>query len=128
MLGCAMSHLQIWNEIANNTRMNENDYYIVLEDDVHARYNPADPEKAHHFQTAFDEINKNAKYDTAWDLLYYGFTQDIDLYSDQWVWPNAKRFSATPRSHGGGGVCIRYSQKGALKLLKFVHHTVFMSP
>ena len=51
----------------------------MLEDDVHAGYNPANPEKAHHFQTV-DEINKNAKYDTAWDLLYYGFTQDIDLY------------------------------------------------
>ena len=43
------------------------------------------------------------------------------------VWPNAKRFSATPQAMEAD-IYVRYSQKGAVKLLEFVRLHLYMSP
>ncbi len=120
VLGCAMSHLQIWNEIANNTNMNENNYYLIVEDDIRIRFNISTENNVNKYQNAFNNIYINAMNDKTWDILYYGFTQDIDVYNDEWVWPNAKRFSNTPRSQGGGTFAYGIRKKGALKLLNKV--------
>ena len=95
-----------------------------MEDDIRVRFNTNIATNIETHQLAFKNISENAANDESWDILYYGFTQDVDVYNDEWVWPNAKRFAKTPRSRGGGTFAYGLRKQGALKLLNRVraHH------
>ena len=124
VLGCAMSHLQIWSELASRTDMAESDFYLILEDDIKTIY----PDEPDTFPSDLFDLYANASADSSWDILYLGFTQDTDLYHDRWVWENAKRFSGSPRSNGGSTFAYALRRKGAMKLLKKVESTRVHEP
>ena len=116
-LGCAMSHVQIWAEIALQTNLPPEDFYLVIEDDAR----PLFKDDLAAFRAQFLEMYRLAARDHNWDIFYFGFTQDTDLYHDEWArgWgKRAKQFSSAPRSNGGSTFAYAVRRSGALKLLK----------
>ena len=116
-LGCAMSHVQIWAEIASHTDLPAKNFYLILEDDAR----PLHKDDSEAFRSQFLRIYDLAVRDPRWDILYLGFTEDTDIYHDKWVsgWgKHAKQFSSALRSNGGSTFAYALRRSGALKLLE----------
>ncbi len=113
LVGCALSHIQLWIDLLNS----DYDAFVVLEDDVD--FVPNFENKLYH---AYNEIK-----DTDWDLLYLGHhlykryatekTYDKKNYPTCEKW---NRLISITRSMGGTGGYI-VSKKGALGLLNFIN-------
>ena len=107
VLGCALSNIHIWQELAGRDDLADNDAYLILEDDIWFGDNFLD-----RWKTTWQSI----VHDSRWKWIYLGYSTDLDLYGDKFVHENVKEFSHTPRSIGGGtfGYAIR---KSAAKML-----------
>lgn len=102
VLGCAISHIDIWRDMIKKTDDDE-EVWMILEDDV---------EFTSLFPKKWPELWKTLKNDNRWDLLYLGYTDHEYKYGDPDVYPGVSRFrGGICRRHGGGtfGYCIRRS-------------------
>jgi glycosyltransferase involved in cell wall biosynthesis/GR25 family glycosyltransferase involved in LPS biosynthesis len=132
ILGCSLSNLMIWREMLNRADLLDNDFYIVLEDDVWFQPGAAagtgsvvGTETSSASQSPFLARWKLAYAgvadDDRWDWLYLGFSSDTQtiLHGDPFVAPGVVRFRrGVPRSFGGGTFGYAIRKRGARLLLE----------
>eukprot|EP00948_MAST-09A_sp_MAST-9A-sp1_P000080 g80.t1 len=128
VLGCAMSHLQIWYELAyERPDLNDSDAYLVLEDD-------ASPSPFLNIEQ--ENILESARVlrdDKEWNVIYLGGSDDFELYGEHFSNRSdiSQNFSSESfqilkmargsRSHGGGTVGYIIRKSGARIYLKRFH-------
>lgn len=114
MVGCAMSHIKLWIELAQSSFS----YFCIFEDDA---------EFVHDFNAKLETIKKNLP--SQWSLVYLGYhlrdkykTED---YYDKKASPILEKWGAvkslTYSLGGTSGYII--SKKGAIELLNFINKT-----
>jgi GR25 family glycosyltransferase involved in LPS biosynthesis len=108
VLGCSFSHFLLWESLIMNDNKKENDFMLILEDDITLTDNFI--EKLHNL---LDELVN----DNAWDLVYLGFT-DYKNTGDISISKNFIQFSGYRRFHGGGTFGYIIRKRGAKKLHK----------
>lgn len=97
-IGCAISHYEIIKDISKD---NNNNIYIILEDDINFKKN---------FISNVKEVIKKAPKD--WDIIYIGYGPISDDYKNKKINNN---FFRTNRIHGTFGYIL--NKKGASKIL-----------
>ena len=97
-IGCAISHYEI---IKNISEENNNNIYIILEDDINFKKN---------FISNVKKVIKKAPND--WDIIYIGYGPISDDYKNKKINDN---FFRTNRIHGTFGYIL--NKKGASKIL-----------
>jgi GR25 family glycosyltransferase involved in LPS biosynthesis len=112
MIGCALSHIDIWINLINDA---ECEYYIVLEDDIE-------------FADEFDKKCHKLVQSAGWDIIFLGHhlyesykTADVyDRVSDPTIekWNSIKSLS---QSLGGTGGYI-INKMGAINMLLFIQN------
>lgn len=123
VIGCALSHYSLWQQLAENNDKKRNDYMMILEDDVRFDDN---------FVSKWNTIYTTIEKDDRWDLIFLGFTDDRgDLYNDPKVYENVYKFNQHPskvRLHGAGmfGYCIR--KRAAIKLIELANTLKIQQP
>ena len=94
LLGCSLSHYNMWTLIAQDRECNANDFYLILEDDITYTDN---------FINKFNKILNILKNDKDWDVTYLGFTDYFDTYKqDISVHENIIKLGGGKRIRGGG--------------------------
>lgn len=141
VLGCGMSHYTIWKLIYENKSLKDNDYILVLEDDIILTED---------FNLKFNKLLEYANFDYNWDVIYLGFTDyhkfkelnennrrvnpkdsnPIDLdknlikyfknFKDERINDMLIKFSKELRLNGGGTFAYLIRKKGALKYLEYI--------
>jgi GR25 family glycosyltransferase involved in LPS biosynthesis/glycosyltransferase involved in cell wall biosynthesis len=120
VLGCAMSHINLWKELAEDNSCDDNTCYLIIEDDVDIQNN---------FMNEWNKIYSEIKDDKEWDLIFLGFNDDdINRYGDSYVCDGVMKYSGTPRLHGGGTYCYCIRKKGARKMLELVYSLKVQQP
>jgi GR25 family glycosyltransferase involved in LPS biosynthesis len=105
IVGCALSHLQLFHNLANSTK----DAYCVFEDDAVFTQN---------FQQKFDCLYNSLPEN--WDIVFLGHTERYTQQNNGLVKRNA--YQALYFSYGGTfGYLI--SRKGAMKMIEFINRT-----
>jgi len=107
-MGCALSHFKMWEDIANNKNMNDEDFIIILEDDGKFVDN---------FQSKLNSLLDQLKFET-WDVCYFGYTDYIALDTDKEIGENLIKLSGNVRIRGGGTFGYLINKIGAKKLYK----------
>ena len=110
VLGCSLSHYLIWENIKQNKKLNENDFVLVLEDDI---------EFSQQFIMKFNNLLDELKNDDKWDTVFLGFT-DYKNVNDSKVSDSLIRFSGDKRVNGGGTFAYLIRKKGARKFVEQV--------
>jgi GR25 family glycosyltransferase involved in LPS biosynthesis/molybdopterin-guanine dinucleotide biosynthesis protein A len=64
VIGCALSHIELWKKLVND---NNNDYYLILEDDI--EFNP-------NFKTIYDELTDKLKNI---EMLFFGYHMYVNV-------------------------------------------------
>lgn len=119
VLGCAMSHINLWKELVNNTT-DDDTCYMILEDDA---FIPND------FVIKWNKIYNTVKKDSKWQLLYLGFNDDNGLmYGDKFIYDGVQKFSQLLRLYGGGTYGYVIRRKGAQYLLNLVEKLKVQQP
>lgn len=116
MVGCAMSHVQLYIQLLKDDGA---DVYCILEDDIDFV-----PDFEDKLSFCAHELNK-----TEWDLFYLGHHLwkrfiDNEVYSKT-LWPKIEQFdrSESLRRSVGGTVGYMINKKGAENLLNFINRT-----
>ena len=118
VLGCALSHLQLW-AMLELSGTAEDDVMLVLEDD--AEFVPG-------FMEKWNVVVSAAMSDSSWDVLYLGFSDFQDLYNDVYIHKGIRAFSMLPRNHGGGTFAYMIRKKGARTLRHRAHQVGIRQP
>ncbi len=63
VIGACMSHLYLWASLSNCEECQDNDYMLILEDDVYP---------TSHFQSRFDDYLNILNHDLSWDIVVLG--------------------------------------------------------
>jgi GR25 family glycosyltransferase involved in LPS biosynthesis len=110
IVGCALSHLNIWMHLAAEPSV---PYTIVLEDDIHMV-----PDFSKHLQLTLKHVGTN-------DLVFFGYSmQDEARASHPEYNATVDKPIIRPLNRGiyvGGMICYYLSQAGAQKLMQYVH-------
>ena len=61
VLGCSLSHYKIWEKIDKNKDFDDDDIFLILEDDIYIDK---------YFNNNFIKIMKNLYNDTEWDCVF----------------------------------------------------------
>ena len=109
VLGCSMSHFTIWNMISKNDKITDNDYVLVLEDDIVLSKN---------FNVKLNKLLDYLHFDYDWDVVFLGFT-DYKNFNDSKLNDMLIKFSGDLRLNGGGTFAYLVRKKGAIKYLQF---------
>lgn len=114
ILGCSLSHYFMWKYILNNDSLDDNDFVLILEDDIEY-----DDEFVY-------KLNNGLRYlvtDEKWDVTYVGYT-DYKNTNDKKINDMFIEFSGDRRVHGGGTFAYFIRKKGARKLFECAnkHH------
>ena len=64
VIGCALSHIELWKKLVND---NNNDYYLILEDDI--EFNP-------NFKTIYDGLTQYLKNI---EMLFFGYHMYVNV-------------------------------------------------
>ena len=112
VLGCAMSNIKIWRDLVNDRNAKDNDFVIVLEDDIWFLNSKT-------FLSRWKIIYSTIVDDDRWNWLYLGFSsnQQSALYGDIEVAPGIQQFPNVKRSFGGGTFGYVMRRRGATFLL-----------
>ena len=121
VLGCALSHLMIWRDMANDEALEEHDMYIILEDDlqISKRQGSAggagEAGSAGHGRSTLARWNlalSSARDDPSWDWIYLAYWYDSPynegggLHDDMEIHPGIKQFRTQedygPHDNGNG--------------------------
>jgi GR25 family glycosyltransferase involved in LPS biosynthesis len=111
VLGCAMSHLLVWRELALSPHATS---FMVLEDD--ARLVEDFAEK---WPVVMDQI---ASTDPSWDIVYlgmHGIEKETFVHPADEVHEHFLRLAAVPNHEGSGTHGYAISRAGAIKFLSF---------
>jgi len=111
VLGCALSHYILWNIIKDNDKLNDNDYVLILEDDL---------KFSNDFNLELNQLLEYIHYDNDWDVIFLGFT-DYKNYNDNRVNDMLIKFSGELRMRGGGTFAYFIRKKAAKKYIDFAH-------
>lgn len=109
VLGCTMSHYTIWKMICDNKAITDNDYILVLEDDIVLSNN---------FNVKLNDLLEYIHFDYDWDVVFLGFT-DYKNVNDTRLNDMLIKFSGDLRLNGGGTFAYLIRKKGAQKYLDF---------
>lgn len=113
-LGCALSHYKIWSLIAQDETLLDNDFYLIVEDDITYVDN---------FKQKFEKTLSILRKDSNWDVTYIGFTDYLDTFNqDVYVHEGIIKLGGGKRLRGGGTFGYLIRKKGAIKLLNCVKH------
>lgn len=111
VVGCALSHLELWKRLVNSGQ----EMCLILEDDV---------EFAPSFALKLEEILKTAP--PFWDLLFLGHHLQKQFITDHRdpeklpTWENMLDYSVPQRKSWVGTFAYLVSREGAQKLIEFV--------
>ena len=117
VIGCALSHLKLWNELINDSI---NDYYIIFEDDFTIDHNKS-------FKKKIDNLDSDFKNK---DLIFIGYhmfenkrNEFKDIYNedsnnDQEITPNVHNLNKD--LYIGGTFSYSINKKGAQKLIDHI--------
>jgi GR25 family glycosyltransferase involved in LPS biosynthesis len=118
VLGNALSHYSIWTGLASDDDVNDEDYIMVLEDDI----DTFEPE----FASLYEQLLKTLNDDPSWDITFLGtFSESVALYNDNPVhYSSGNTLSwlrdinvGVSRSYGGGSHGYIIRKRGASALL-----------
>lgn len=136
-LGCAMSHYTIWELIIKNDSLKENDYILVLEDDI---------DLVDNFNVKLNNLLEYAHFDIDWDVIFLGFTNYHEDHEkiDKHVRPDLAKyfknledtkindmlikFSPGLRLNGGGTFAYFIRKKAAKKYLEYAKKYKIQQP
>jgi GR25 family glycosyltransferase involved in LPS biosynthesis len=120
VLGCALSHINIWKELANSD-LDENAIYIVFEDDVEFEEN---------FVVRWNNTYNKIKDNLDWEIIFLGLHHDDDgtRYKDIDICEGVKQYSKELRIFGGGTHGYTIRKKGAKKLLELIDKLKVQQP
>lgn len=110
VLGCSMSHYTIWNILNNNNNITDNDYILVLEDDIILVDN---------FNEKLNNLLDYIHFDYEWDVIFLGF-HDYKNFNDTKINNMLLKFSGDLRLNGGGTFAYFIRKKAARKYLDFI--------
>ena len=111
VLGCSMSHILMWNNIVKSEQLKEDDYILILEDDIQLCEN---------FTYKLNKLLDTVHEDKKWDLLYLGYTDYVNT-NDEILNDKVLKLSGEPRTRGGGTFGYFIRKSGASKLLTIVN-------
>lgn len=117
-LGCIMSHYLIWNIIANNNNLLDNDYILVLEDDIYLSKD---------FNLKLNNLLEYIHFDNEWDVVFLGFS-DYHNTNDKKINDMLIQFSGDKRLRGGGTFSYFIRKKAAKKYLQFANKYKIQQP
>jgi GR25 family glycosyltransferase involved in LPS biosynthesis len=120
VLGCALSHLAVWAELASDPALAEDAAVLVMEDDAIFAGDFAQRWRA--------EILDGALRDARWDLLFLGFTDDFPALASHAVGPGLRAFTRHARSFGGGTYGYLIRRRGAGELLALARREGIAQP
>ena len=108
VLGCALSHFNIWNKYRQIPSYKENDFILILEDDI---------ELCDDFNIKLNNLIDDLDKDEKWGICFLGFTDYKDFndvkFSDKLI-----KFSSEMRLNGGGTFGYLIRKKAAEKLVQ----------
>ena len=107
-LGCALSHFNIWNKYRQVPSYKENDFILILEDDITLCDN---------FNIKLNNLIDDLDKDEKWGMCFLGFT-DYTNYNDKKISDKLIRFSDEARNRGGGTFGYIIRKKAAEKLVQ----------
>ena len=112
VLGCSLSHFQIWNEMCSLASAPKDDLggRLILEDDAYFTSN---------FTAKWSELHERISHDPQWDIIYLGFSDDLDIFGAPFVHPGVRLFQKGLRSFGGGTFGYYIRNRGARRLRDF---------
>ena len=108
VLGCALSHFNIWKKLVETDQQKENDFILVLEDDIKLCDN---------FDIKLNELLNDLNKDEKWGICFVGFT-DYKDFGDTKISDKLIQFSGETRLNGGGTFAYLIRKKGARKLVE----------
>jgi len=108
-LGCSMSHYTIWKILSENIKLNDNDYILVLEDDVIFSEN---------FNSKLNKLLDYLHYDEEWDVVFLGI-HDYVNYNDIQFNDMLVKLSGELRMRGAGAFSYFIRKKAAKKYLEY---------
>ena len=111
VIGCALSHYALWELIANHNNFEEDDFVLILEDDI---------EICDNFIMDFNNLLDELVNDKEWDITYLGFT-DYKNHKDTKISEKLIKFSGIRRLNGGGTFGYIIRKKGAQKLIQIAN-------
>lgn len=109
VLGCSMSHYTIWNLIRKNNFIKNDDYILVLEDDINL---------SNDFNIKLNKLLDYLHYDNNWDVVFLGFS-DYKNCNDTKINNMLIKFSGDLRLNGGGTFAYLIRKRAAIKYLEF---------
>ena len=103
--------MNIFNTIANDSSLSNNDFVLILEDDIDTL--PAS------FEASYNTLLKTLRNDQTWDIHYLGtFHEDIAIYDDPVVHPNVRRLGGNSRTFGGGSHAYFIRKRAAIIIME----------
>jgi len=123
IIGCALSHYSIWQQLVSNPNRTEDDYVMIFEDDVVFDRD---------FIKKWKSIEAALVTDKKWEMIYLGFHDDRgERYGDFQVHDGVYEFNGnpdTPRRHGGGSHAYCVRKRGAGLLVNLAHTLKIQQP
>jgi GR25 family glycosyltransferase involved in LPS biosynthesis len=115
VIGCALSHLNIWKDLVNDK---SNDYYIIMEDDCTLMDG---------FKEKIEEITTSTVINNK-DMILLGYSMYNEVRNnlkDTYNNTTIKHLNIVPLNTNiyiGGFFCYVISKSGAMKLLQFINN------
>jgi GR25 family glycosyltransferase involved in LPS biosynthesis len=107
-LGCALSHFNIWNKYRQIPQYKDDDFILILEDDITL---------CDDFNIKLNNLIDDLDKDENWGMCFLGFT-DYTNYNDKKISDKLIRFSDEARNRGGGTFGYIIRKKAAEKLVQ----------
>jgi len=114
VIGCAMSHIKLWQTLVND---NSNDSYIIYEDDV---------EFVENYAWKLYSLLQKITFD--WDILFLGHLMCYELQTSHRIesdelpkWESMTKYIIPTRSSYIGTASYMISKRGASKLLDYIN-------
>jgi GR25 family glycosyltransferase involved in LPS biosynthesis len=113
VLGCALSHINIWEKILTSELTYDDDFVLVLEDDIYIK-------KEDDYYKRMNEIYNKLKYDLDWDIVFLGFTDYKKIQGDIEYNKLFIKLSGERRLNGGGTFGYFIRKKACKKLFSII--------
>jgi len=108
VLGCALSHFNIWNKFRQIPSHKNNNFILILEDDI---------ELCDDFNIKLNNLIDDLDNDPKWGICFLGFT-DYRNFNDIKFSDKLIRFSDETRLNGGGTFSYIIRKRAAEKLVQ----------
>ena len=115
VIGCALSHYQLWKDLVDDKN---NEYYVIFEDDITSRAGPS----ASEMKERFDNLKPEMAKQEVLFLGYHMFSHKREAVKDIYDTPNTviKVESFNKDLYIGGFFAYSINKVGAKKLLDYI--------